>query len=84
MRKDEFIYLHQLLTRVRAEYDQRDEPSADTFSAYDDLSVSPVAAYAPKHTHETAVCTLAAELAAACAAGCPNAADADHQQSPSI
>ena len=63
MRKDELLHLHQLLTAVRREYEHRGDSTADAFAAYDELSISPVAAYARKDDHEEAVRVLASALA---------------------
>jgi len=81
MRKDELLYLHQLLTAVRAEYERRGDVPPDAFMAYDELSVSPVAAYAQKNDHRRAVVTLAAVLADCSATQTDN--DLEHCQSPS-
>ncbi|WP_136716840.1 UPF0058 family protein [Halorientalis salina] len=80
MRKDELLHLHQLLTAVRVEYERRGDVPADAFSAYDELSVSPVAAYAPKGDHKRAVRTLASTLAA-CSGGRSDSTDSEHPQS---
>lgn len=81
MRKDELLYLHQLLTAVRREFDQRGDADPAAFEAYDDLSVSPVAAYERKSLHKHAVLLLAAGLAACAGEG--DATTVDHRQSAS-
>jgi len=63
MRKDELLYLHQLLTAVRSEYERRGDVPADAFAAYEELAVSPVAAYEQKNEHKRAVCRLSSALA---------------------
>jgi len=63
MRKDELLYLHQLLTAVRTECEGRGDVPADAFAASEELVVSPVAAYEQKHEHKRAVSRLASTLA---------------------
>lgn len=65
MRKDELLYLHQLLAVVRREFERRSDADPGDFTAYERLSVSPMAAYEPKSEHERAVRELAAALAGA-------------------
>lgn len=65
MRKDELLYLHQLLATVKRDLDERNDISPTESGAYADVSVSPVAAYAQKAEHEAAVMALAADLATA-------------------
>ncbi|MFB6166385.1 MAG: UPF0058 family protein [Haloarculaceae archaeon] len=65
MRKDELLYLHQLLAFARREYERRDDVDEDALGRYESLSVSPMAAYESKGEHERAVLALAAALAAA-------------------
>lgn len=65
MRKDELLYLHQLLAVVRREFERRDDVDPGDLAAYERLSVSPMAAYESKSEHERAVRELAAALAAA-------------------
>ena len=82
MRKDELLYLHQLLTAVRSEYERRGDVPADVFTAYSELAVSPVAAYEQKNEHKQAVTALASALAE-CDAGDGDAADRGRRQSVS-
>lgn len=63
MRKDELLHLHQLLAAVRRDVEARGDAAETDFERYDDLSVSPVAAYAARAAHEEAVRELAAALA---------------------
>jgi hypothetical protein len=65
MRKDELLYLHQLLATVKRDLEERGDISPAAAGAYADVSVSPVAAYAQKGDHEVAVMALATDLAAA-------------------
>lgn len=64
MRKDELLYLHQLLALVRDDWEHRGVVSADAFAEYDALDVTPMAIYASKSEHQEAVAALAARLAA--------------------
>jgi hypothetical protein len=64
MRKDELLHVHQLLAALRRTIERRGDVDPEAVASYDDLSVSPVAAYARKGDHEEAVTTLAAALAA--------------------
>lgn len=63
MRKDELLYLHQLLSTVRREYRRRDDSPPPNVERYDAMAVSPMAAHEPKHEHDAAVRVLAAEIA---------------------
>jgi len=69
MRKDELMYLHQLLATVKGDLEERGVISPSEADAYADVSVSPVAAYAQKGDHEAAVMALATDLAGALADG---------------
>ncbi|MFD1588023.1 UPF0058 family protein [Halorientalis brevis] len=80
MRKDELLYLHQLLTAVRTECEGRGDVPADAFAAYEELAVSPVAAYEQKNEHERAVAALASTLAES-AAGDADTANQNTQRS---
>jgi hypothetical protein len=70
MRKDELLYLHQLLAVTERTLEARGVSDADAVAQ---PIVSPVAAHASKAEHELAVRTLAATLAA-------SARDADEQR----
>jgi hypothetical protein len=61
MRKDEFLYLHQLLAVAQRTLSSRGVIDVDP----DSETVSPVAAHASKSDHEQAVTALAAALATA-------------------
>jgi len=63
MRKDELLYVHQLLAALRRAVEQRGDLDPEAITAYETLSVSPVAAYAQKGDHEQAVTALAVALA---------------------
>jgi hypothetical protein len=79
MRKDELLYVHQLLTAVRDDLERRGAVQPAALSAYDDLSVSPVAAHRQKADHERAVLALAGSLAAGLSDG-DSTPDADRQE----
>jgi len=76
MRKDELLHLHQLLARVKQEYERRGD---DEFPAYEDIETLPVAAFASKGDHEEAVLALAADLAGQSPTGTVDAADSDRR-----
>jgi hypothetical protein len=80
MRKDELLHVHQLLAALRRDIERRGDVDPETVAAYDELSVSPVAAYAQKGDHEEAVTTLAAALAASVRDEGPD--DSDDQRQP--
>jgi len=61
MRKDEFLYLHQLLAVTQRTLAARGVSDADAVAE----TVSPMAAHASKADHQRAVTSLAAALAAA-------------------
>jgi hypothetical protein len=61
MRKDEFLYLHQLLAVAQRTLAARDVSDAEPVGE----TVSPMAAHASKTDHERAVMALASTLAAA-------------------
>jgi len=65
MRKDELLYLHQLLATVKGDLEERGAISSADVDAYESVSVTPVAAYAQKGAHEAAVMALAADLSRA-------------------
>jgi hypothetical protein len=79
MRKDELMYLHQLLATVKRDLDERGVTSSTAADAYADVSVSPVAAYAQKGDHEAAVMALASDLSAAVS---DESADRDADERP--
>ena len=64
MRKDELLYLHQLLALLRADFERRDVAAPEAVAAYEGVDVTPMAIYAGKDDHERAVRALAAALAA--------------------
>lgn len=64
MRKDELLHVHQLLAALKRDIERRGDVDPEAIAAYDELSVSPVAAYAQKGDHEKAVTSLATALAA--------------------
>ena len=61
MRKDEFLYLHQLLAVTQRTLAARGVSDADAAAE----TVSPMAAHASKADHQRAVTALAATLATA-------------------
>lgn len=63
MRKEELLYLHQLLSLLRAEAQRRGAVDPEAFAASDDVEITPMAIYAAKSDHERAVRALAADLA---------------------
>ncbi|WP_246986035.1 UPF0058 family protein [Halorientalis marina] len=65
MRKDELLYLHQLLATVKRDLEERGGVSPADVDAYESVTVSPVAAYAQKGDHEAAVMALARDLTTA-------------------
>lgn len=64
MRKIELVYLHELLSLVRDEYEQGLGHAIDC-EAYDQLSTYPHAINQPKVKHNEAVRTLADDLTTA-------------------
>jgi hypothetical protein len=67
MRKDEFLYLHQLLAVAQQTLAARGVSGTNTDTDTVAETVSPMAAHASKADHEQAVMTLASTLAAATA-----------------
>lgn len=61
MRKLELVYLHELLTLVRNEYEQQ-HGHAIYCEQYDQLRTHPQAIAQPKATHNEAIQTLARDL----------------------
>lgn len=61
MRKKELVFLHGLLTQVRAFREARGAPVEA--AAYDRLGVAPTALHRPKDDHREAVLALARALA---------------------
>jgi hypothetical protein len=80
MKKDELVHLHRLLTVLRTEYERRGVATEESFAAYEDLGVSPMAVYGSKDDHARAVQALASALAAASESGDGESAgvDRDH------
>lgn len=61
MRKIELVYLHQLLSLVRDEYELELGRAIDC-EEYDQLGTYPQAIDQPKAKHNEAICTLACDL----------------------
>jgi hypothetical protein len=66
MRKIELVYLHELLSLVREEYEQGPEHAVDC-EEYDRLQTYPQAIDQPKAKHNEAVRALACDLTTAVA-----------------
>lgn len=67
MRKIELVYLHELLSLVRDEYEEGVGHAIDC-EEYDQLRTYPLAIDQPKAKHNEAICTLACDLTTAVAA----------------
>lgn len=64
MKKNELIHLHALLVQVAEDYVDHGDATRDDFLVYDELGVTPMTLRASRATHERAVRTLLAILAA--------------------
>jgi hypothetical protein len=64
MKKNELIHLHALLVQVAEDYVGHGDATRDDFLVYDELGVTPMTLRASRATHERAVRTLLAILAA--------------------
>ena len=83
MRKDELLYLHQLLATVKRDLEERGTISPADVDAYESVTVTPVAAYAQKGDHEAAVMALARDLTTAVGPGLGvDGDDSDEQPQP--
>ncbi|MFC7134883.1 MULTISPECIES: UPF0058 family protein [Salinibaculum] len=64
MRKKEFVYLHELFSVVRTEYERQLGHSIDC-AEYERLEVRPSSFNQSKTKHKEAVCALASDLSTA-------------------